>query len=773
MTSYNKRFGPDIIPVCVLVLCVFVFFGKILWSSGQLYGSDFILQFWPWKQFVYDHVHSYGKLPFWNPYTFSGTPSIANIQLAMFYPLGVLYYLIPPEYAYGYSTTLHCILGAIFMYLFVRSMNTGSWGSFLSSFVFTFNGYFMAHLYAGHLSFVQAYVWLPLIFWFFHRFTEDLDLRWALLAGMFLGVQILGGFPQISFYTILAVVSYGLFRMVMALKAKAFGKMKRTAIGLTVMMLAGFGLSAIQLLPTLEFTGHSGRAGGVSYAFATLDSLHPKQFLSFLVPSLYGSAVDQTYWVSPKYWHFWETCAYVGFLPLCLVFIPVSHSSSQRKVRWFFFGLLGVALFLALGKYNPVYPLIYKLPGFHSFRIPAQILFLYVFAVAVLSGIALNEIRTVFSKLPKPLIAFLALGGLLILTLIIMHAFFPHRFFFWLFRSFAEEPVGQGVLRTIPQTIHIALNRSLLFGLFSVLLLALHRKQLVSPLLFKIAVLAVVIVDIALYTHPFVKPYTFERPETKQRLVDRIKDDAVLGRTIITASSFSPNDGTLYRFFTVNGYDPLVLARYMLFLQASQQLPANRHVINTAFVKDHDHKFLAMLGVNSALDETRLISLEENLPKAILVPEAVVKPPQEILSYMMSDEFDPRKTVVVEPNNCSYLRSNIDSESFEGSCSVVHYENERLMVRCSSNQPAYLLLSEIFYPGWQARVDGKSAPILRGNYLFRMIPLEKGRHNVELTFVSRPFQIGTIISLATLVGCVGALFFVTRRDSKKRSSKHV
>ena len=755
-----------------VITLVLVFFSQVILSSQTLYGSDYIFYFHPIKGFIKDYVCTNGWLPFWNPFQFSGTPFITNIQASMFYPLGFLYYLIPPQSAYLYSTLLHVIMAAVFMYLYMRCLRISFAGAILAAVVFSFNGYFMAHLYAGHLSFVQTYVWLPLIFSFLHRFTEGLDFKWSLLAGLVLGIQILGGFPQISFYTILAVVSYGLFRMVMALKAKAFGKMKRTAIGLTVMMLAGFGLSAIQLLPTLEFTGYSGRAGGVSYAFATLDSLHPRQFLSFLLPSFYGSAVDQTYWVSPKDWHFWETCAYVGLLPLCLVFIPVSHPSNRRKVQWFFFGLLGIALFLALGKYNPVYPLIYKLPGFHSFRIPAQILFLYVFAVAVLSGIALNEIGTLFSKLPKPLIAFLALGIVLILTLIIMHAFFPNRFFFLLFQSVAEEPVQEGIVGTIPQTIDIALKRSLLFGFFSVLLLVLHRKQLVSPLFFKVAVLAVVIIDVALYTHPFVKPYTFERSETKQHLVDRIKDDAVPGRTIMTASPFSPNDGTLYRFFTVNGSDPLVLARYMLFLQASQHLPANRHVINTAFLKNHDHKFLAMLGVNYAVDETRLISLEEYIPKAILVPEAVVKPGQEILSYMMSDEFDPRKTVIIEPKNCSYLRSNIDPESFEGSCSVVHYENERLMVRCSLNQPGYLVLSEVFYPGWRARIDGKSAPIVRGNYLFRMIPLEKGRHDVEMTFVSRPFQIGSIISLATLFSCIVVLFFLKRRPVGVSPSIH-
>ena len=106
----TRRFAAHIVPLALLVLAVLIFYWRIILSGGQLYGSDFILQFWPWKHFIYDTLWSQGKLPFWNPYTLSGTPFIANIQASMFYPLGFLYYFIPPEYAYGFLTILHCLL---------------------------------------------------------------------------------------------------------------------------------------------------------------------------------------------------------------------------------------------------------------------------------------------------------------------------------------------------------------------------------------------------------------------------------------------------------------------------------------------------------------------------------------------------------------------------------------------------------------------------------------------------------------------------------------
>src|SRR4030042_482761 len=191
-------------PPVIMMLWALFLFHDVLFTGRSLYGSDFVLQFYPWKKFVFDHLQSQGSLPFWNPYLFSGSPLIPNIQVSLFYPLGFLYYLMPPDIAYGYSTVLHFVLGSCFMYLFMRSLDVHPMGCLFSAIVFMLNGYFMAHLFAGHLSFVQNYIWIPLIFFFLNRFVERASLRDALAAGFSLGFQILGGFPQIAFYTILA-----------------------------------------------------------------------------------------------------------------------------------------------------------------------------------------------------------------------------------------------------------------------------------------------------------------------------------------------------------------------------------------------------------------------------------------------------------------------------------------------------------------------------------------------------------------------------------------
>ncbi|MBW2173557.1 MAG: hypothetical protein JRF64_02720, partial [Deltaproteobacteria bacterium] len=253
MTEHRKRFS-GFLPIFLIIMSVLIFFGKVVYSGRPLFGSDFMLYFYPLKKLIRDYVFSHGTLPLWNPFQLSGTPLITNIQASMFYPLDFLFYIFPTKYAYGYTIIIHCMLGSIFMYVFVRSLSINKMGALLSAVIFTYNGFFMAHLYAGHLTFVQNYVWTPLIFFYLHRFLNTLQPKHAILSGLFLGVQILGGFPQIAFYTIFGALLYAFYSICTRLRKERGHYAPKAALGAVAILLIGFSLAALQLLPTFEFT---------------------------------------------------------------------------------------------------------------------------------------------------------------------------------------------------------------------------------------------------------------------------------------------------------------------------------------------------------------------------------------------------------------------------------------------------------------------------------------------------------------------------------------
>lgn len=761
----------EVLPLFVIVMSLFAFFGHVIFSRNPLFGSDFALYFFSLKKFIRDHVLGYGTIPLWNPYQFSGTPLITNIQASMFYPLDFLFYMVPTEHAYGYTVILHCILASVFMYVFVRSLSVNKLGALLSAAVFTYNGFLMAHLYAGHLTLIHTYIWIPLIFLFLHKFLHSGHLKYAILAGLFFGVQTLGGFPQIGFYTILGAFLYALYSVSLGPQRRRGKYLVWVVIGMGAILVTGFGLAALQLLPTYEFMQVSTRAGGTSYEFATIDSFPPKNFITFLIPDLFGVPGNRTFWVSDANWTFWEYCGYTGICALLLTVVTIKRAIANR-VGMFFLLLVVLTLFLALGKHNPLYRFIYYLPGFHHFRIPAQILFLYVFALAVLAGMGLNHLtdEMVFSGMPRLIV----LAGLLfLLFLAVWSHVHPYSFFYVFFKiakptGFTGDQLGQ---------VHTVVASAILRGtgifLVIVVLFFLYRRGLVSYATASCLFIFISLADMGSFAFPLVQTFHLEPSPSQLHLVRQLELDREVYRAMVNNGCFPENAGLRHQFQDIQGYDPLILKRYVQFVNRSQHIPADDKVVNMHYIRSVDNPLINMLNLKYVIDcaSAELRERQVFVPRAHIVHKAIIKDEHETLDYMMGNEFDPMKMVVF--GNAP----NVPETGGEGGpgdrgemCRVLSYACDEISVDAELNSPGFLIMSEINYPGWQAYVNGKMTPILTGNYLFRTVSLGPGKHHVRFVFSPVSFKAGTVVSFVSFIGIIVGLIILTRKRKPSQSA---
>ena len=777
-TGFEKSTS-EFLPIALLVISVLVFFGEVVCSQKTLFGSDYLLHFHPLKTFIRDHVLGHHAIPLWNPHNLSGAPLLGNIQTAMFYPLGFLFYLIPAKQAYGYTIMIHCALSAIFMYVFMRSLHTNKAAAFLSAVVFTYNGFFMGHLYAGHLTFVQNYSWIPLIFLFVNRFCTLLNLRYAFLAGLFLGIQILGGFPQIAFYTIIALILFGSYHIVARLKHGDRDSILRICGGMFLIVFFGFALSAVQLLPTYEFSRLSTRGGGVTYKFATMGSFHPVNLLTFLMPNFFGNPVNGTYWRTLDNWQFWELCGYVGITPLLLM-VFLKKTSRIGNALTFFVLLLLLSLFLSLGKYNPVYPLIYQLPGFGHFRLPAQILYLIVFSLSVLAGMGLHGIGE-FRCISGPYKIFLS-AGLLFFGLMILALFlYPVQFLYVIFKFTGPSGLTPASIPRIHETIRLSLFTGAGFLALSAALIYLNRRDRLGVTVLAIALVCVTVADIWSFSNPLVRTIRLERSEKKQNLLHTVNADRDVFRVVTTDNTFNPSDGLLFGYQDIQGYDPLILKRYLTYVNTSQNTPAFSEAVNVQYIRNWDTPLIRLLNVKYAISaEKGAFRLKHYMPRAFIVHKAVTLPEENILEYMMKDDFNPLETVVFEdsPKIRESIRRNAGSsvkhtqqeidrkypEIYIDQCRITDYSNDRIVLTARLREPGYLVLSEISYPGWKAYVDGEKVELLTGNYVFRTVSLPAGSHDVVFRYEPLSFYIGSVISIAALIGfCCILLAMIVRR----------
>jgi len=334
----------------------------------------------------------------------------------------------------AYSIVIHIFLGGLFAYLYARlSLGLSPFGALVTAIVFAFSGFLGARV--EHLTHLNVYVWLPLLFLLFDlarprspslpgrglgggssflvgRGLGGGSSRFLLALaglGLVIALQFTAGHLQASYINLFALGLYALLgnlRLSRAQKLAADRQIRCPTAGsgdpagaswdllrlaktlgrnLLIYVLSvsvGTALAAVQLLPSYELSRLSTRSGGLPYREAVSFSLRPHLILYSLLPT-FGEDLSQVFGGES----FSEYVGYVGVLALLLALVGVL--GQWRRGRTLFFVFLGaLGLFLALGLANPVYFVFYKLvPGFSLFRAPARWLYLYTTAVAVLAGL--------------------------------------------------------------------------------------------------------------------------------------------------------------------------------------------------------------------------------------------------------------------------------------------------------------------------------------------------------------------------------------------------
>ncbi|MDY7039946.1 MAG: YfhO family protein [Chloroflexota bacterium] len=393
-----RRAG-DLVASLALVALTLVFFWKLAFTNLILTGVDIFCYFYPYRAYAAQAINQ-GNLPLWNPYLFMGAPFLANSQAGVLYPLNLALSFLSPARLVSWSIILHVALAGVCAYLYARSsLRLSPWAALLAGMVFAGGGFLGAQV--EHVNQLNASAWLPLLLLLYDRATGreqwKIEKPAMLLGGLVVGVQFLAGHTQSSYICLAGLGVYALASLWTA--ARRTGRLAPAVLqhlgALAAMIALGLGLAAVQLVPTWELSRLSVRAGGLPYREAASFSLKPRLLAYTLLPP-FGVDLSQAFGSEA----FTEFVAYLGILPLLLAGVGVLRGQNRRRPALII--LAGLGPFLALGGYNPVYYLLYRLvPGIAMFRAPARWMLLYAFGGAMLAGVGLDQISNLKSQAPK------------------------------------------------------------------------------------------------------------------------------------------------------------------------------------------------------------------------------------------------------------------------------------------------------------------------------------------------------------------------------------
>lgn len=699
-----SKFWTDIAALGILFMLVAVFFFRLFYPEPQLlvtpdFGRSDAWHFSFATKFALKEALDANTLPLWRNDIGDGFPLFAEGQIGtLFIPNLILFKFFDPVTAYNLALALAVATLGLGMYWLTRTLKLSPLASLFCAVTATFSGMTITNL--THITLLQSMSVLPIIMTLSLLISRQHYYPWAALLAFTLSQQLFAGFPQASFLTVIISVSFVLWE---TLPKKKYQPIILWFIFVSVGVLA----SAAQFLPSYEFLHQITDPAGFSQSTATAYSMPIKHLVSFVAPFVLGHPKFGTY---PPFYQFdgsifWENTAYIGIIPTVFLILSL-FIMRKKKLMLFLWCIVGISIVLAAGKYSPAY-VIFSFWPFNLFRVPSRFLWLTIIAITLIAGLTVNTIRN-----KKMLIPIVLLHAFLLLTT------------FWSYHLI--EPAS--VWLTKPTVAERIQGRVVTFG------------------------------------------------------------EGVTYNNIMTSTGWQ--DGTPYRFLK-NGLSPdsnMLWGIQQHNVYAGRQLK-RPSVINSLLSESiisgensatiSATKFLNLFSIANILSfvpidapDVRLVSRQQDgkstlslysntasLPRAYLVFEATTAATlQEAITILRSDAFVPGRTVLLEEPSLTGWTSAKPAGYTISWKRDTHTDIELLV---NTSEQSLLVLTDTYYPGWQATIDGRKTQIYAANLSQRAVMIPQGSHTVSFSY--QPLTLAWGIRISTVIHVIIVLLIAVPR----------
>jgi hypothetical protein len=750
-------------------------------------GSNFELAdasevFVPFSRWTREHLPD---VPLWNPHLMGGRPYVGNAQSAIFSPFSLPSFVLPFWASLAVVAALKLFLAAFGTYLLARSLGMNFGGALVAGIVFAFGTFFIVWLAWPLTSHFALVPWLLLL--------GDLVLRrpgpftFAGLAAL-VALQFLAGHPESTFHAMFALVAFCAYRLVVRWRDKRLParELLRPVLVFTGALACGVAISAVALLPFLELLFNS---GDWERRVESEAGHWPRKYLGALFLHDYWGRPTQGSTIEPfmavRGW-------YAGAATLMLAATALLLRPARDRIAVAVFAVFCALMVLGI---PPVFDIVTLLPGFSAAH--NQRLLIYVLlGLGLLAGWGVDDLAA--GGLPGAARRRLVLGAAAVLAVVPL---------VWmvLAGTLTLDPIGTalevawGFADPPPVTFPdpggsaadavrmSALLQWLPLAAIAVALIALRlRPGRRLPVAAFVALVAVLVAADLFRANMGFNPAIPERnaaqPVTPAiEYLQSRRPSRFVGLGPGTAYQPLPSDLAMtYDLYDARGYDYPVEKRFdrLWRRNVAPRVLAITQPVEYAFATPAAVRALSLLSVTDMLQEpgadrppapglrlaysgpdADVYANDEALPRTFLVGrQRVVDGEDEALRAVTAPGFDGRAVAITERPVEGLPRATGGGEPEPaGRARIVAYENERVVVDAEPARRSLLVLTDVHYPGWEVRVDGREEPLERVDYLLRGVALDPGRHEVEFLYRPASWDAARAISAAGLLALAGVL----------------
>ena len=775
----------------LFLLATTILFGEFIFSDLMLYGEDTLGLGYMGRAFTAERMTA-GDFPLWAPRLLGGIPMMEAISGGdLLYPTSLLYYLTDAYRVLGWKLVLHVLGGGFFMYGWARSLGLGRPAATVGGLAWLMAPVMVTLTLGGNDGKLMVASLTPLVFWATDALMRAPSGRTA--AGLAGTVALATLTPQFqaAYFLFGSVGAYAVFRAAGMWKAgEAAERMRRLFRGQLVMgvflgsALLGAGLAAVQLLPAARYVGEYSRRVATTVdttpeqaiAYATSWSFHPEEVLSLAVPEFVGNTNADADWARGTYWGrnaLKLNHEYLGITVLAVALFGLL-GRRRRALRWFMGGLSSVWLLFALGTHTPVWRIFYEVvPGMSLFRVPAIAGFLVSFGVVTLFALGVEDLirkspargKFLKSRRGRVLLGFL---GLLLLGLLLQAG--GALTSVWtntVFTGMADY--HQAALARATPFITRGFGIALLFAGLTVTAAWAMMEGKISHTVGLAALVLLVAVDLGRIDSAFIRTldfYEWAAPNANARFLQQRRDEGVEGpfRVADLRRDFQNDQSVEFAMHGLDilaGHHPNDLARYrmLLGLEGSQRRGANTRHPNV--LQMMNVKYVVLSGARGDQGPQPVsiapgpygaegVYRYPGLDRAWIAEDVtVMEDDAATLARILSDEFDPvRDAILAAP-----LPGDAGGGGWSpGSVEWESYAPDERALRIRTTGPALLVVSENWFPGWVAEVDGEPADVHRVNLTLQAVRIPAaGDHGVTLRFTAPTVRSALWISVGAVL----------------------
>ena len=738
-------------------------------------NSDQYIAGYSFREFAARALRDGQGFPQWNPYQFGGMPYIAAMHGDIFYPTFLLRMVLPTDVAMTWGFVLHTFLAGVFTVGFLRAAGVRFHSAIVGGVAYLLSGAVASYASPGHDGKLFVSALLPAALWALVRGMRDgRRSAWGLLA-LIVGLAVLSPHPQLLQYMLLTCGAFALFLALrpwsvasespqLARDATPSSPLPPLALALAAVVL-GTVMGAVQYLPVQEYVPWSPRAGGKGYDYATSFSFPLEETINMYLPQFSG--------ILDRYWgrngiHFHSE--YIGATVLVLALFAFGGGlvNRHRSHAWFWLGVLMVSVLWAWGGNTPFYHLVYAVvPGSTFFRAPSTILYVSAFACAVLA--AFGAERALAGKGTGRYAIGWGSFALVIGVLATSGAF----------TKLAMSILGDGrgdLIEANASSVVVGAWRSAVAVLAVVgLMIAVARGALKASVagwaLAGVVALDLWSVERNYWTFSARADQLYAEDDIIRFLKSQSEPARViavpLGDNMAAHDPFVLGDALMYHGIRgVLGYHGNELGRYQELYGKSEgfQSIANPNFwsltnarffyTNTPGLPFQGATLAAGPVRNAAGTMTYLYELPGDHPVAWIAPLIVKLDDPTTKATVLNPLFDVKRVAIFD------MASTIEARPVNSplpdpvpfGVEVTQYDPGVIDITLGGPAPAgsALVVSENFYPGWTAMVDGKAAKIARADYTLIGVELPTGATSVQLRFDSAPYHTGKLLTLLAL-----------------------